>query len=98
LHGHNWRVRVAIRAEPSKATALTFDFRRLRALIDDVLKPLDHSVLNDLPFMKDKNPTAEAIAEWCYHEITGRIDDDTVSVSRVEVWESPHNCASYLKE
>ena len=98
LHGHNWRVRVAIRAEESKPIGLSYDFRRLRSLIQEVIKPLDHSVLNELPFFRGRNPTAETIAEWCYEEISSRIEDSTASVIRVEVWESLQNCATYVKE
>jgi 6-pyruvoyltetrahydropterin/6-carboxytetrahydropterin synthase len=98
LHGHNWRVRVAIRAEESKPIGLTYDFRSLRTLIEQVIEPLDHSVLNDLPFFEGRNPTAETIAEWCYKEISSRIEDPAVGVVRVEVWESLQNCATYVKE
>ena len=98
LHGHNWKVRVAVRTEKSRPSGLTYDFRALKAVIGDVVRPLDHCVLNDLPFFKDRNPTAETIAEWCYHELCSRIEDGLSVVVRVEVWESPGNCATYLKE
>jgi 6-pyruvoyltetrahydropterin/6-carboxytetrahydropterin synthase len=55
-------------------------------------------VLNDLPFFTDKNPTAETIAEWVYHEISGRVEGGGVSLARVEVWESAQNCATYFEE
>ena len=98
LHGHNWKVRAAIRTEKSGPTGLTYDFRRLRSLIQQVIRPLDHSVLNDLPFFKGENPTAEVIAKWCYEEISSRIEDSAARVVRVEVWESLQNCATYAKE
>jgi 6-pyruvoyltetrahydropterin/6-carboxytetrahydropterin synthase len=98
LHGHNWKVRVAIRAEESKPSGLTYDFRNLKALINEVIKPLDHCVLNDLPFLQGKNPTAETLAEWCFREISSRIKDGAFTVVRIEVWESSQNCATYLKE
>jgi 6-pyruvoyltetrahydropterin/6-carboxytetrahydropterin synthase len=98
LHGHNWRVRATLRAEKREPTGLTYDFRRLKALIGQVLQPLDHSVLNELPFFEGRNPTAEVIAEWCYGEISSRIGEGPVGVVRVEVWESPQNCAAYFKE
>jgi 6-pyruvoyltetrahydropterin/6-carboxytetrahydropterin synthase len=98
LHGHNWRVRVAIRADKSKPIGLTYDFRSLKGLIEEVIKVLDHTVLNELPVFKGKNPTAETIAEWCYGEIASRIEESTVRVIRVEVWESLQNCATYVKE
>jgi 6-pyruvoyltetrahydropterin/6-carboxytetrahydropterin synthase len=98
LHGHNWRVRVAVRTEDNTPTGFTFDFRRLKSLLQSVIKQLDHCVLNDLPAFGGKNPTAETIAEWCYFEMVRMIDDKAVEVVRVEVWESLHNCATYLKE
>jgi 6-pyruvoyltetrahydropterin/6-carboxytetrahydropterin synthase len=98
LHGHNWRVRCALRAPANKPTGLTYDFRKLKALMTEVIALVDHSVLNDLPYFKGKNPTAETIAEWVYHEISGRIKDEDVGLARVEVWESLHNCATYREE
>ena len=98
LHGHTWNVRVAVRADKEGSTGLTYDFRKLGALVGEVIGLVDHSLLNDLPFFKGKNPTAETIAEWVYHEISRRIEDRGVTVTRVEVWESPVNCATYLEE
>jgi len=99
MHGHNWRVRVTLRAAgPDRLPGLTYDFRKLRALLGSVAEAVDHTVLNDLPFFKVKNPTAEALAEWFYWEVAGRLDDDSVTVARSEVWESPLNCAAYFRE
>ncbi|MFH1314008.1 MAG: 6-carboxytetrahydropterin synthase QueD [Candidatus Eisenbacteria bacterium] len=98
LHGHNWTVRAALRAGKNRPTGMTYDFRKLKALMAEVISPLDHTVLNDLPFFADKNPTAETIAEWIYCEISGRIKDDAVGLARVEVWESASNCATYSED
>jgi 6-pyruvoyltetrahydropterin/6-carboxytetrahydropterin synthase len=98
LHGHNWRVRVTLRATERKASGLTYDFRDLRAIMAEAVKQLDHTVLNDLPQFNGRNPTAETIAEWLYGQICRRIDDQSVTVGRVEVWESPLNCAAFLRE
>jgi 6-pyruvoyltetrahydropterin/6-carboxytetrahydropterin synthase len=98
LHGHNWKVRVAIKVAERKSTGLTYDFRKLKTLSADVVSPLDHSVLNDLSCLEGRNATAETIAEWIFREISRRIDDPSVTVSRIEVWESPLNCAAYFEE
>jgi 6-pyruvoyltetrahydropterin/6-carboxytetrahydropterin synthase len=89
---------VAIRAEESKPAGLTYDFRKLKSVIQQVIEPLDHSVLNDLPFFRGVNPTAEVIAGWCCEQISSRIEGSGAAVVRVEVWESLHNCAAYVKE
>ncbi len=98
LHGHNWTVRVAIRAAENKPMGFTYDFRRLKALMNEVAKQVDHTVLNELPHFEGVNPTAETIAEWFYREISRRIKDASVAVTRVEVWESRVNCATYSKD
>jgi 6-pyruvoyltetrahydropterin/6-carboxytetrahydropterin synthase len=98
LHGHNWKVRATVRAQRSQASGLTFDFRKLRSLLRDILGTVDHTMLNDLAPFKDLNPTAETIAEWCYGELERRIDEPGISVSRVEVWESDRSCAAFTRE
>jgi 6-pyruvoyltetrahydropterin/6-carboxytetrahydropterin synthase len=98
LHGHNWKVRATVRAPKSADTGLTFDFRKLRTLLKDILGTVDHTVLNDLPPFKNLNPTAETIAEWCFGELERRIDQPGISVYRVEVWESERSCAAFTME
>jgi 6-pyruvoyltetrahydropterin/6-carboxytetrahydropterin synthase len=103
MHGHNWRVRASLTASGlgdrrGGPVGVTYDFRALKALMGEVAGLLDHSVLNDLPHFKAKNPTAEAIAEWFFSELEKRLADPAVKVARVEVWESAHNCAAYFKE
>lgn len=98
LHGHNWTVRATLVTEVRGQGGLTYDFRRLRGLLEEILEPLDHTVLNDIPYFKQHNPTAEVIAEWIYRALSGRIEDPKVSVRRVEVWENPVNCAVFYGE
>ena len=111
MHGHNWRVRVGLRTAPAGTSGrsvggagrdcpvgMTYDFRKLKALLGDVAALVDHSVLNDLPFFEGKNPTAETLAEWFHGEIAGRLSGEPVEVFRVEVWESAVNCAAYFKD
>jgi 6-pyruvoyltetrahydropterin/6-carboxytetrahydropterin synthase len=105
MHGHNWRVRVGLRSAATDAVGrggrgcpvgMTYDFRKLKALLSDVAGLVDHSVLNDLSFLEGKNPTAETLAEWFHGEIARRVAGEPVQISRVEVWESAVNCATYF--
>lgn len=98
LHGHNWTVRATLKTAVRGEGGLTYDFRRLKSLLEEIIEPLDHTVLNDIPYFKENNPTAEVIAEWIYRELAGRIDAPEVSVSKVEVWENPRNCAVFYGE
>jgi 6-pyruvoyltetrahydropterin/6-carboxytetrahydropterin synthase len=98
MHGHNWTVKATLRSKERHEGGLTYDFRRLKALLEEVIEPLDHAVLNDIPHFKKYNPTAEVIAEWVYRKLVARIEAPDVSVSRVEVWENPRNCAVFFEE
>ncbi|MGD9141984.1 MAG: 6-carboxytetrahydropterin synthase QueD [bacterium] len=98
MHGHNWTVRAALRSAARGEGGLTYDFRRIKSLLEEVIEPLDHAVLNDIPHFKQNNPTAEVIAEWIYRKLAARVNGDGVSLSRVEVWENPLNCAVFSEE
>ncbi|MGQ9811564.1 MAG: 6-carboxytetrahydropterin synthase QueD [bacterium] len=97
LHGHNWVVRVFVRSEKRSESGITCDFRGLRHLLEDVVSPLDHSVLNEVEGFGNLNPTAETLAEWIYERLKSRLEPD-IRLARVEVWESPKNFAAYLDE
>ena len=98
LHGHNWTVRATLVTSVRKKGGLTYDFRALRRLLEKIVEPLDHVVLNDIPYSKENNPTAEVIAEYIYEMLSGQIAETEVSVGKVEVWENPLNCAVFYGE
>ncbi len=98
LHGHNWVVRAAVRSEARGEGGLACDFRTVRDMLGEIIEPLDHAVLNDIPYFRENNPTAEVIAEYVYRELAARMDAGGASVSRVEVWENPRNCAVFFEE
>jgi len=98
MHGHNWTARATLLIASRGEGGLAYDFRKLGALLAQVAEPLDHTVLNDIPYFALRNPTAEVIAEYIYNELSKRIDAPGVSVGRVEVWENPQNCAVFTRE
>ena len=64
-HGHNWEVEAAVELtseaeEPSFASAL-----------DAWVSGLDYRLLNDLPGLAGRNPTAEVLAEQAFHHLRG---------------------------
>ena len=48
---------------------LLTDFKVLKAKLKEVLMPLDHVVLNDLPAFKDLNPSTENLARHIYRAL-----------------------------
>jgi 6-pyruvoyltetrahydropterin/6-carboxytetrahydropterin synthase len=95
LHGHRFRVVVKIRASQIDDIGLAYDFTVLKQQLKDILYKFDHSYLNEvLPFDKI-NPSSENIALTIYNEFQPRLAGAPVSLSCVEVWESPEQGVAY---
>jgi 6-pyruvoyltetrahydropterin/6-carboxytetrahydropterin synthase len=96
LHGHNYRVRVHLAAERLDALGMVMDFADLKALMQEILGPFDHHVINDIPPFDARNTTAELLSQYVYDEVARRLaGDGRVRVARVEVWENDTACALY---
>src|SRR5947207_10971241 len=57
MHGHTWKVEMVVCGDALDKIGLLADFKVLKAKLKEVLMPLDHVVLNDLPAFKDLNPS-----------------------------------------
>jgi 6-pyruvoyltetrahydropterin/6-carboxytetrahydropterin synthase len=71
------------------------DFKEIKKHAKQVVAELDHTFLNDHPYFKELNPTAENIAVFLYREIESRIQSDTVTMHSLTVWENDRNCVIY---
>jgi len=98
LHGHNWKVQVYVLAEKLNEIDLAIDFYELQRLTEEVLAPLDHGFLNDIFPFTEKNPSSENIAKWIYDSLKKKLNDTSVSLSGVTVWESEAASATYFEE
>ncbi len=97
LHGHRFKVVVSLKAEKLSKTGLAYDFTELKRHLNEVLARLDHTSLNDVPPFDNINPSSENIASEIYGQLKGRFPKD-VSLSSVEVWESPESRIVYSPE
>jgi 6-pyruvoyltetrahydropterin/6-carboxytetrahydropterin synthase len=96
LHGHNYRVRVHLAAGELDALGMVLDFSDLKAMMQEIVGPFDHRVINDIPPFDERNTTAELISQYVYEEIERRLaEQERVRVVRVEVWETDTSCAAY---
>lgn len=93
-HGHDWRVRVTVRAKELDALGMVIDFADVRAAAKEVLAPWEHRDLNETPPFDRENPTAENIARRLFLGLCERLDDERIRVERVEVWETPRSRAT----
>jgi len=98
VHGHNWIIDVFVRCAKLNDIGIGIDFRDIKKSVKDVLKNLDHFNLNDLPAFQDINPTSENIARFLYRKLSLQINNDTVTVSKVKVSETPGAGAFYWEE
>lgn len=95
LHGHNFKVEVSVASPDLNREGLLLDFRILKEWTDDILDSLDHKHLNDHPYFKDVNPSAENLARFIHDRISEQASRRNVEVSCVTVWESGNAKASY---
>lgn len=81
LHGHTYRVVIAVTGPIDKETGFVMDFGELKAIVQPLIDDLDHSVLNE----HINNPTAENLVKW-FWDILAHED---VPLTSIEVWETP---------
>lgn len=98
LHGHNWKVEVFVRADLLDSAGLVRDFGEIKAITQEVLNGFDHHYLNELTPFQEENPSSEHIARHLFQELSRRLNDDRVRVSKISVWESDTACATYFGE
>jgi len=95
LHGHRYRVVAQIKASKLDDIGLAYDFTELKQHLGDIVSRFDHTCLNDVPPFDKINPSAENIASTIYNELKPKLAQAPVSVSCVEVWESPQSGVAY---
>ena len=95
LHGHNFVVEVSLTSDNLNKEGLLIDFRILKEWTDDILEGLDHKYLNDHPYFKNVNPSAENLARFIHDRVGEKVHLHNVEVSCVTIWESANARASY---
>ena len=101
LHGHNWRVRVHVRASELNKIGMVVDFADLQKIVAGIGARFDHQNVNEIPPFDTENTTAELIARFFYRETAAQLaasEPGRVTVSRVEVWENEGSLATYRED
>ncbi len=89
IHGHRYAIRVRLKAEKLNEIGLAYDFTDLKRSLSEIVGKLDHSELNEIPPFDRINPTVENLAATIYQELKVKLSLEPVTVSAVEVWETP---------
>ena len=95
LHGHRFKVVAKVRAKQLDDIGLAYDFAELKRNLDEILASFDHTCLNDVSPFNEINPSTENIAVAIYEELNRKLADEPVTLSSVEVWESPVTGIAY---
>ncbi|MBA7652946.1 6-carboxy-5,6,7,8-tetrahydropterin synthase [subsurface metagenome] len=95
LHGHRFRVVVRVSASKLDEIGIAYDFAELKQYLGEILSRFDHTCLNDVPPFDKINPSSENIAATIYSELQPKLAGAPVSISGIEVWESPQAGIAY---
>lgn len=95
LHGHRFRVVVKVKASKVDEVGMAYDFVELKQHLANILSRFDHACLNDVPPFDKTNPSSENIATTIYNELKPKLAGAPVTLSCVEVWESPQSGIAY---
>ena len=88
MHGHNYRMIVAVEGEVDPRTGMVADFGVIQAVVQEhVLSRADHRTLNDVL----ENPTAENIARWAYDTLKPHL----AGLVEIRLFEIPGCCVTY---
>ena len=89
LHGHSFRVELAVEGPVNLQTGWFMDFGELHALWAPLHELLDHRYLNEIHGLE--NPTSEVLSRWIWQELKPRL----ASLARVTVFETCESRCEY---
>jgi 6-pyruvoyltetrahydropterin/6-carboxytetrahydropterin synthase len=93
VHGHNYRVQIAVEGEELDENGLLHDFADLKKRLRATSEYLDHQFINDLKPFDEINPSAENIAKFFGDTIQKELP--SARISYVRVWETDTSYATY---
>jgi len=96
LHGHNWKVDVSVVSNRLGKEGVVIDFGILKQKVEKVLKPLDHTYLNDLSYFSGIEPSSENIAKYIFDRLKSELKGHPGALKQVTAWESETSSATYF--
>lgn len=96
VHGHSWKIEVALTTERLGSYDLSVDFVPTETLVKELAARLHDRDINTVPPFDTKNPTAENVAVWVAEEVrrSGALANGA-RLASVTVWEGPRNSVTY---
>ncbi len=96
VHGHSWKIEVALGVDRLGAYDLSVDFVPTEAFVRELASRLHNRDLNTVPPFDRKNASAENVALWVAAEIReAGLLKDGVRLEEVTIWEGIRNSVRY---
>lgn len=94
-HGHNWKIRVTVRAQEVDQLGMGMDFKVLKEQVNKVVDELDHCDLNEHAAFQDRNPSSEHIAQFLFEQLREELTADRYALHAVQVRETDSSGVIY---
>lgn len=94
-HGHNWEVKVTVRATELDALGMGVDFRTVKDAVAKVMADLDHRDLNEHPDFLAQNPSSENLAVHIFNSLKKPLQHERYQIYAVMVGETPGTGVTY---
>ncbi|MDB5082543.1 MAG: queuosine biosynthesis protein QueD [Chloroflexi bacterium] len=100
LHGHTYKLEVAVAGEKVDEVGMLYDFFDLKKLMQGVVDQLDHRFINEIPPYNEINPTAENMAYQIYQTLRQQLaeQNQNIKLKYVQIWETPTASATYSED
>jgi 6-pyruvoyltetrahydropterin/6-carboxytetrahydropterin synthase len=95
LHGHNWKVEVRLAGEKLDQIEVLIDFLEVKKQVQEILKNIDYTYLNENNALAGRNPSAEVLASYIFKKVRAAIPHPVAQIKKVTVWETEDCAASY---
>jgi 6-pyruvoyltetrahydropterin/6-carboxytetrahydropterin synthase len=89
MHGHSYRVELALVGPVDPATGWLIDFSAIDELWEPIFRTFDHHVLNEVPGLE--NSTCENMAIYVWQALRPTLP----GLAAVTIWETLDGCCTY---
>jgi len=84
-HGHDYVLEVTVEGEPDPVHGMVVNIKTLDAVLDALVAPLDHRLLNDtLPEFRDAVPTTERLARALWSRLPREVEGARPTALRLQ--------------
>ncbi|MGD9950805.1 MAG: 6-carboxytetrahydropterin synthase QueD [Desulfobulbus sp.] len=94
-HGHNWKVKVTVRADRLDKLGMGIDFKELKKTVNGVVDELDHRDLNQHPAFQEINPSSEHIAIYLFKTLQPLLQTESYGLLCIEIRETDSSGVIY---